>query len=64
MKAEKTTITIGIYYHHPDDENGDVDESIKVYDFEGMADEFENELSKLDNTIDVVCSIATKDKEQ
>lgn len=61
MEPEKTIITIGIYYYHPDDENGNVDESIKVYDFEGMAEEFENELSKLDDNVVVVCSVSTKD---
>jgi len=62
MPQDKTTITINICYYHPDDENGNVDESIKVYDFEGMAEEFENELSKLDDSVVVMCSVSTEDK--
>ena len=32
----------------------------KVYDFEGMAEEFENELSKLDEKVVVMCSVEEK----
>ena len=62
-KQEKTTITIDIMYHHPQDENGNVDELKKVYDFEGMADEFENRLSELDESVVVMCSVSTEDSD-
>ena len=42
--------TVGIYYYI-DEESGE-----KVYDFESMAEEFENELSKITECI-VMCSI-------
>ena len=29
----------------------------KVYDFEAMAEEFENQLSKLDKSVVVMCSV-------
>ena len=29
----------------------------KVYDFEGMAEEFENKLSELDDSVVVMCSV-------
>ena len=50
-------------YYHPQDENGNVDESKKVYDFEGMADEFENRLSELDESVVVMCSVSTEDSD-
>mgnify|MGYP003338372781 CR=1 FL=1 len=31
----------------------------KVYDFEGMAEEFENKLSELDDSVVVMCSVET-----
>jgi hypothetical protein len=37
-------IEVDIAYYHPDDENGNVDETIKVYDIEGMTQEFEYKL--------------------
>jgi hypothetical protein len=37
-------IEVDIAYYHPDDENGNVDETIKVYDEEGMREEFEYKL--------------------
>jgi len=43
-------IEIGIYYYEDDDGN-------KVYDYESMAEEFENELSKLVG-VTVMCSIS------
>ena len=43
------SITIDIMGYHPDDENGDVDESKMVYDFEEMTNEFKNKLSELDS---------------
>ena len=62
-KQEKTPITIAIMNHHPQDENGNVDESKKGYDFEGMADEFENRLSELDESVVVMCSVSTEDSD-
>ena len=46
--------------YHPEDEKGNVDESKMVYDFEEMANEFEQKLSELDDTAVVMCSIETK----
>ena len=43
-KKSKTTIEVGIMFGHPDDENGNVDETIKIYDEEGMREEFEYKL--------------------
>jgi len=43
------TIEVDISFYHPDDENGIVDETIKVYDVEGMREEFEYELNHLLN---------------
>jgi len=48
-KKTKTTIEVDISFYHPDDENGIVDETIKVYDVEGMREEFEYELNHLIN---------------
>ena len=45
---EKIEIQIMTYT----DDNGNV-----VYDFEGMAEEFENELSKLNENVVVMCSV-------
>ena len=50
-------IEIDIAYYHPEDAEGNEDETIKVFDFEGMAEEFENELSKLDDSVVVMCSV-------
>ena len=47
------TITIDVLYY--EDEAGK-----KVYDFEGMADVFEQQLSKLDDDVVVMCSVQTK----
>mgnify|MGYP003133441032 CR=1 FL=1 len=58
-----TEITINVYGYHPDDENGNVDETRYVFDFEEMANEFEDKLSELDDTAVVMCSIETKDEE-
>jgi hypothetical protein len=43
-KKTKTTIEVDIMFNHPDD-----DETIKVYDVEGMREEFEYELNHLLN---------------
>jgi N-dimethylarginine dimethylaminohydrolase len=40
-------IEVDIAYYHPDDENGVVDETIKVYDDEGMREEFEYKLKQV-----------------
>lgn len=45
----KKVIEVDIMFGHPDDENGNVDETIKVYDVEGMREEFEYELNHLIN---------------
>ena len=50
---EHAGIQIPIYYH--EDENGN-----RVYDYEGMADEFEHELSMLNQ--DVVVMVSVEDK--
>jgi hypothetical protein len=43
------TIEVDISFYHPEDENGIVDETKKVYDVEGMREEFEYELNHLLN---------------
>ena len=43
-------IEIGIYYYEDEDGN-------RMYDYEGMADEFEQELSMLDQDVKVVVSV-------
>jgi hypothetical protein len=40
-------IEVDISYYHPEDENGIVDETIKVYDDEGMLEEFQYKLKQL-----------------
>lgn len=42
QKVVNNTINVDIAFYHPND-----DESIKVYDEEGMREEFENKLAKL-----------------
>ena len=42
-------IEVDIAFYHPEDENGNVDETLKVYDVEGMREEFEYELNHLIN---------------
>ena len=49
-------IQIPICFYEDEDGN-------KVYDFETMADEFENELSKLDDSVVVMLSVETKENE-
>ena len=46
----KEQIIVPVYYW--EDEKG-----VKNYDFEEMANYFENELSKLDNSVAIMCSI-------
>jgi len=50
MEKIVSKIEIGIYYYEDDDGN-------KVYDYESMAEEFENELSKIVG-VTVMCSIS------
>jgi hypothetical protein len=50
-----TYFTVPVNFYIDDDGN-------KVYDFEGMADQFENQLSELDDSVVVMCSVETKDK--
>ena len=40
-------IEVDIAYYHPDDENGIVDETKKVYDEEGMEEEFQYKLKQV-----------------
>jgi hypothetical protein len=44
LDKPKNVIEVDIMFGHPDDENGNVDETIKVYDDEGMREEFEYKL--------------------
>jgi len=48
-ETKKNVIEVDISFYHPDDEDGNVDETIKVYDVEGMREEFEYELNHLLN---------------
>jgi hypothetical protein len=38
------TIEVDIMFSHPEDDNGNVDETMKLYDIEGMTQEFEYKL--------------------
>jgi hypothetical protein len=49
-KNHKEQIIVPVYYY--EDENG-----VIHYDFEEMADYFENELAQLDKSVVVMCSI-------
>jgi hypothetical protein len=48
-------IEIGIYWYQ-DEETGEI-----IYDFEEMANEFENKLAELDPTVIVMCSIESNE---
>jgi len=48
-KLSMEVIEVDIAFYHTDDENGIVDETIKVYDIEGMREEFEYELNYIIN---------------
>ena len=48
-KFKPNVIEVDIAFYHPEDDNGIVDETIKVYDVEGMREEFEYELNHLIN---------------
>ncbi len=47
----KDPICVSLVYYHPND-----DETKRVYDFEEMANDFEDQLSKLDENVVVMCS--------
>ncbi len=47
---EKNKIEVNIYYYIDDDGK-------KIYDFEEMADEFEQKLSELDDSVVVMVSV-------
>ena len=49
VTKSKKVIEVDIAFYHPEDENGNVDETLKVYDVEGMREEFEYELNHLIN---------------
>ena len=49
VMLSSNTIEVDIAFYHPEDENGIVDETTKVYDEEGMREEFEYELHHLLN---------------
>lgn len=49
LSTNDKTIEVDISFYHPEDENGNVDETLKVYDVEGMREEFEYELNHLIN---------------
>jgi hypothetical protein len=40
------TIEVDVAYYHPEDKDGNVDETKKVYDLDGMYDEFRYKLRK------------------
>ena len=56
MKVKNMNAYIEIQIMSYIDDDGNV-----VYDFEGMAEEFENELSKLDESVVIMCSVETKE---
>tara|TARA_R110002020_G_scaffold196069_1_gene396953 strand:+ start:210 stop:869 length:660 start_codon:yes stop_codon:yes gene_type:complete len=56
---DRGAIKIDLCFYHPSDKYGNVDETKRVYDFEEMANHFEQELSKLDKSVVVMCSIET-----
>ena len=47
QKVADNTISVDIAFYHPEDENGYVDETKKIFDEEGMREEFENKLANL-----------------
>ena len=50
-KIEKNNIEVDIMFYIDEETNQ------KVYDFEAMAEEFENKLSELDDSVVVMCSV-------
>ena len=47
IPKRSNVIEVDVAFYHPDDENGNVDETKKVYDEEGMLQEFEYKLKQL-----------------
>jgi hypothetical protein len=43
-RLRMNVIEVDVAFYHPEDENGNVDETKKVYDEEGMREEFEYKL--------------------
>tara|TARA_R100001163_G_C4882673_1_gene79269 strand:+ start:233 stop:436 length:204 start_codon:yes stop_codon:yes gene_type:complete len=56
--STKPSIKVPIFYYSMPLSNGT---EKRVYDYEAMADEFENELSKLDPNVVVMCSVENKE---
>jgi len=54
---KESEIQVRILFYVDDDGN-------KVYDFESMAEQLEIELSKLDKSVVVMCSVETKENEK
>ena len=54
---KESEIQVRILFYVDDDGN-------KMYDFESMAEQFEIELSKLDKSVVVMCSVETKENEK
>ena len=46
-EVQKNVIEVDMMFNHPEDENGNVDESVKEWDIEGMREEFESKLNQL-----------------
>lgn len=55
-------IVIDICGYHPEDKNGNVDESKYIYDFEEMANAFVEKLCELDNSAAVICKVLNNPK--
>lgn len=47
IPKRSNVIEVDIAYYHPDDENGNVDEDKKIYDLEGMLEEYHQKVEKL-----------------
>ena len=47
IPKRSNVIEVDVAFYHPDDENGNVDETKKVYDEEGMLQEFEYKLKQI-----------------
>jgi hypothetical protein len=47
LPKNKNVIEVDISFYHPEDENGKVDETKKIYDLDGMNDEFRYKLRQV-----------------
>jgi hypothetical protein len=47
QKVADNTISVDIAFYHPEGEDGNVDETKKIFDEEGMREEFEYKLANL-----------------